>query len=58
MKAKYYNKPENVLFYNPTTRLLARIFGAKYFVIKCKDCKQIPTELINGYCWDCLLKRK
>lgn len=52
MKAKYYNKPENVLFYDPITRLLARIFGAKYFVIKCRVCGKIPTEIYGDTCLD------
>ena len=52
MKAKYYNKPENVLFYNPITRLLARMFGAKYFVTKCRVCGKIPTEIYGDTCLD------
>ncbi|MGK0446561.1 MAG: hypothetical protein ACJA2M_000330 [Polaribacter sp.] len=52
MKAKYYSRPENVLFYGPITRLLARIFGSKYFVIKCKVCGNIPTEIYGNDCLD------
>ena len=52
MKAKYYSKPENVLFYSLITRLLARIFGAKYFVIKCRVCGRIPTEMYGDTCLD------
>ena len=52
MKAKYYSKPEHVLFYNPITRLLARIFGAKHFVIKCRVCGKIPTEIYGDTCLD------
>jgi len=52
MKAKYYSKPEHVLFYNPLTRLLARIFGAKHFVIKCRVCGKIPTEIYGDTCLD------
>ena len=37
-------------------RFWAKIFGKDRLVIKCKDCKQIPTELIDGYCWECLPK--
>ncbi len=52
MKAKYYNKPEDVLFFNPITRLLAKIFGAKYFVTKCRVCGKIPTEIYIDTCLD------
>ena len=52
MKAEYYNKPENVLFINPITRLLVKIFGAKYFVIKCRVCGKIPTEIYGDACLD------
>jgi hypothetical protein len=56
MKAKYYNKPENVLFYNPIIRLLAIIFGAKHFVIKCRVCGKIPTEIYGDTCLDHITK--
>jgi len=52
MKAKYYNKPENLLFINPITRLLAKIFGAKYFVTKCRVCGKIPTAVYGDTCLD------
>ena len=52
MKAKYYNKPENVLFYDLITRFLARIFGAKYFAIKCRVCGKIPAEIYGDTCLD------
>lgn len=52
MKAKYYSDPENVLFYDPIIRLLARIFGAKHFVIKCKVCGKIPTKICGNTCLD------
>jgi hypothetical protein len=51
---KYYSKPEHVLFFDPITRLLAKLFGASAFVIKCKDCKRIPTEFTSeGKCLSC-----
>ena len=52
MRASYYSKPEYVLFYDPITRLLARIFGAKHFVIKCRVCGKIPTEIYGDTCLD------
>jgi hypothetical protein len=52
MKAEYYKKAENVLFFNPIERLLAKIFGADKMVIKCKTCGKIPTEVYEGYCLD------
>jgi len=52
MKAEYYSNPENVLFINPIIRLLARIFGAKHFVVKCKVCGKIPTEIYGDTCLD------
>jgi hypothetical protein len=56
-KSRYFKSADNVSFINPIKRFLAKIFG-KRLVIKCKDCKQIPTEVISGYCWDCLPKPK
>jgi len=52
MKAIYFDKPEQVLFYNPLIRLLANIFGAKYFVSKCNVCGKIPTEVYGKTCID------
>lgn len=52
MKTKYYNKPEHVLFFDPLTRLLANIFGAKQFVIKCRVCGKIPTDVYGYTCLD------
>ncbi len=52
MKAKYYEKPENVIFFNPIDRLLVKILGADRMVIKCKACGKIPTEIYDGYCLD------
>jgi len=57
-KARYYKSVDNVGFINPMERFWAKIFGNDRLVIKCKDCKQIPTEVISGYCWDCLPKPK
>ena len=56
MKAKYYNKPEDVLFYNPFIRLLTKIFGPKHFVVKCKVCGKIPTEIYGDTCLDHITK--
>ena len=50
MKAKYYNKPKNVLFINPILRLLSKIFGAKYFVTKCRVCGKIPIDVYGDTC--------
>jgi len=55
-KAKFYTKPENVLFYDPFTRFLAKIFGAKHFVIKCSVCGKIPTELYGKTCLNHIIK--
>ena len=52
MKAKYFDKPEHVLFYDPFTRFLSKIFGAKHFVKKCRVCGKIPTELYGDTCLD------
>lgn len=52
MTTKYYSKPENVLFLDRTTRTLAKIFGAKYFVKRCKVCGKIPTEIYEGHCFE------
>ena len=58
MKTQYYNKLEDVLFFNPTTKLLVKIFGAKYFVIRCKICNKIPAEIYGNTCLEHILKRK
>ena len=52
MKTEYYNKSEHVLFHNPLTRLLAKIFGNKHFIYKCGVCDKIPTELYGDFCED------
>jgi hypothetical protein len=57
MKAKYYNKPEDVLFYDPIIRLVAKIIGPSKVVRRCKTCGKIPTELYGGYCFDHELSR-
>ena len=57
MKAQYFKKAEDVLhLFNPITRFLIKyhIVSAEATVIKCKECKQIPTEVFGSYCWDCL----
>jgi hypothetical protein len=61
MKASYFKKAEDVIhLFNPITRFLIKynIFSAESCVTKCKECKQIPTEVISGYCWDCLPRHK
>ena len=58
MKTKYFKSAEDVVFLDPMQRFWAKIFGKERLVIKCKDCKQIPTEVFGGYCWDCLPKPK
>ena len=58
MKARYFKSAEDVNLLNPMQRFWAKIFGKEILLIKCKDCKKIPTELIGGYCWDCLPKPK
>jgi len=56
-KAIYFESADDVLFLNSIPRFLARIFGNEALVIKCKECKQIPTEIISGYCWNCSLSQ-
>jgi hypothetical protein len=56
MKARYFKRAEDVILIDPMQRFWAKIFGKDRLVTKCKDCKQIPTELIDGYCLDCLPK--
>ena len=51
MDTRYFNKAENVLFYNPMTRLLAKIFGPNNYIHKCKTCGKIPTEVWGEYCF-------
>ena len=50
MSKDYYDKPENVLFYDPVVRFLAKLFGSKYFIKKCEVCNKIPTELYGKRC--------
>jgi hypothetical protein len=52
VKTEYYNKSEHVLFHNPLSRLLAKIFGNKHFIYKCGVCDKIPTELYGDFCED------
>ena len=58
---KHYHKAEQVLFFNPLKRLLSKVFGAKYFVIKCKCCEKIPCEVLIdsscAYCLSCYSKK-
>jgi hypothetical protein len=65
MKASYYNKAEQVLHtFNPIFRWLSKYLPKDWFVIKCKSCNKIPTEVISNfdeiklktsyYCWDCV----
>jgi hypothetical protein len=56
MKARYFKSAEDVILIDPMQRFWAKIFGKDRLVTKCKDCKKIPTELINGYCRECLPK--
>ena len=61
MGAQYFKKAEDVLhLFNPVTRFLIKyeIVSADSCVIKCKECKKIPTEILSGYCRDCLPKLK
>lgn len=56
-KARYFKSAEDVILIDPMQRFWAKIFGKDRLVIKCKECKQIPTDVIGGgYCWDCLPK--
>lgn len=55
-KTRYFKSAQDVIFINPIQRFCAKIFGKDRLVIKCKDCKKIPTEVIGGYCWNCLPK--
>lgn len=58
MKAQYYKKEQVLHLFSPLDRFLSKYLPKEWFVIKCKDCKQIPTELISGYCLDCFPKPK
>jgi hypothetical protein len=58
MKATYFKSADDVGFIDPMQRFWAKVFGKDRLVIKCKTCKQIPTEIIGGYCWSCLPKLK
>jgi len=46
----YYKKAEHVIHFNPLTRFLVKIFGPEKFVIRCKTCGKIPTEVYGNYC--------
>lgn len=56
MKARYFKDAEQVMFFHPFQRFLAKIFGQDRIVKKCKDCKRIPTDLYGEYCLDCSKK--
>jgi hypothetical protein len=57
MKATYYNSAEQVIFpFSPMTRFMSKIFGKELFVVKCKNCKKIPTELYGAFCIECSKK--
>ena len=58
MKAEYFKTAEDVIFFSPITRFWSKIFGKDKYVLKCKDCNKIPTEIVSGYCWSCLPKTK
>ena len=51
MVSRYYKKSEDVLFFNPITRFLAKVFGPEKFIIRCKECGKIPTEMYGEYCF-------
>jgi len=54
MKAEYFNSVEQVLLsFNPIGRFLSKFLPRDWFVMKCKDCKKIPTEIYGGKCLDC-----
>jgi hypothetical protein len=56
-KARYFDSADQVLLIHPLERFIARIFGKDRIVIKCKDCKRIPTDLYGSYCLDCSIKK-
>lgn len=55
-KAKYYKNVNDVIIISPTIRFFSNIFGKTLFVVKCKTCKKIPTEIYGEYCLDCVPK--
>ena len=56
-KARYFDSADQVLLIHPMERFMAKIFGKDRIVIKCKDCKRIPTDLYGSYCLDCSIKK-
>jgi hypothetical protein len=53
-KSIYFKSFDDIIITSPVIRLLAKIFGKKYFVVKCKSCNRYPTEIIERkYCSDC-----
>ena len=55
---RYFSSADDVMFYNPIVRFLAKIFGNEKFVFRCKSCNKIPTELISGECKTCIKTKK
>jgi len=46
--AEYYESADNVLHtFSPVKRFLSKYFPKDWFVIKCKSCKRIPSEVLN-----------
>jgi hypothetical protein len=68
MKAEYFESANNVLHtFSPISRWLSKYFPKDWFVIKCKECKKIPTEVVSSFdnvnlkssyhCLDCSPKK-
>ena len=53
MKATYYNADQVLHTFSPIKRFLSKFLPKHWFVIKCLNCKKIPTEVFGGHCWDC-----
>ena len=49
---KYYKTPDSVIFQDPVIRLLAKVFGNKHFVIRCRACGKIPCDVYGETCED------
>lgn len=53
MKATYFSSHENVIFHSGFINFLTKFFGKKAFVVHCKTCGKIPTEIYDGEkCFD------
>lgn len=48
----YYKTPEQVLFYNPWDRLIAKLFGHNTVVRRCTTCNKIPSDMYGDKCFD------